>query len=644
MTRRIRRGLSAWGWLAMVSQLVAVQCTAVALAAPKAKAPDSRGRATAVALNYCRAAFHRIRKYQSKRVLLEEQQKILNNLDLNGIDDEEVIRLYSAVLDEIGDIQIAEREQKFFKDQFRRTLNRRLTLSVFLAAGQVATGQFVSAVRTGVNSWWDYRDLGLRRDLDVWKVERQRIMALVDKSSAFLDTFWKLAKKRNIPDRWLVRGDDLDRLEEAVRESDPAVRLRILRRMERFMECYPPYWYHVARTQQALGQLMAASATYDRLVDLGAGHFRKDDMLAAALANQAIIQEYLQEPEAAETALEALQFSTGVWEANLMCAYVLMRHGRMDEAEDAILRNLDVGLEEEQSLLALLSLYLRTDNAAKLTARLADPETVRRIPIPFLLQCVGKIGLDRLPGPVRRHLADSLYAYPDLHFGPDDLVIVASPAWQLQNARISLQVNSGHYATARGTWNSDGWQFRFLGIMDLGSDLKPQWHLLTNATVLIHYPDLPVVRVQLERGGAASLSTPVPPQRSAWGPVPIRPIVRSRSQHVLRLTRVSMGQIDLSLVPETPTATDSPADSAMPSLDDAETSVLDRSINADPTHATDKIERPASLSGTVWPAAEEPMQRSTPTGDDFETVPIRKRGPTKARDLDAPPPPPIDEP
>ncbi|HID24127.1 MAG TPA: hypothetical protein EYP14_17240, partial [Planctomycetaceae bacterium] len=350
MTRIFRRTLFLACGLAIASP-----ARLVARAEPSAS--DSRGRATAVALNYCRAAFHRIRKYQSKRVLLEEQQKILDNLDLNGIDDEDVIRLYSAVLDEIGDIQIAERERKFFKDQFRRTMSRRLTVNAFVMAGQVATGQFASAVRTGVNSWWDYRDLGLRRDLDVWKVDRQRIQALVDKSSAFLDTFWKLAKKRSIPDRWLVRGDDLDRLEEAVCESDPAVRLRILKRMERFMECYPPYWYHVARTQQALGQLLAASDTYERLVDLGAGHFRKDDMLASALANRAIIQEYLEEPDAAKTAREALQFSTGVWEANLMCAYVLLRHGLRDEAEDAILRNLDVGLEEDRSLVALLSLY-----------------------------------------------------------------------------------------------------------------------------------------------------------------------------------------------------------------------------------------------------------------------------------------------
>src|SRR4029079_2383371 len=61
--------------------------------------PAALGRSTAVALMYCRASCHRIRRCRSKRVLMEEQDKILNNLNLNQIADEEVVRLYTAVLD-----------------------------------------------------------------------------------------------------------------------------------------------------------------------------------------------------------------------------------------------------------------------------------------------------------------------------------------------------------------------------------------------------------------------------------------------------------------------------------------------------------------------------------------------------------------
>jgi hypothetical protein len=52
---------------------------------PSAAANDESVRATAINLNYCRASFHRIRKYPNRQVLAEEQEKILNNLNLQGI-------------------------------------------------------------------------------------------------------------------------------------------------------------------------------------------------------------------------------------------------------------------------------------------------------------------------------------------------------------------------------------------------------------------------------------------------------------------------------------------------------------------------------------------------------------------------------
>ena len=177
--------------------------------------PDDRAQATAVALNYCRASFHRIRRYESQRVLVEEQQKILDNLNLNGINDEEVIRLYTECLDEIGQIKVSELESETVQDRFNRTLQRQVGSTAIVMAAQMATLSVEGFVRSGVNSWLDYRDLAWTREFDTLKIERNRIRAVVDKSSRFLDTFWKVAQERDIPDRWLVRGNDLDDLEAA---------------------------------------------------------------------------------------------------------------------------------------------------------------------------------------------------------------------------------------------------------------------------------------------------------------------------------------------------------------------------------------------------------------------------------------------
>lgn len=399
---------------------------------------DGRGRGTAVTLNYCRASFHRIRRYQSKRVLIEEQEKILNNLNLNGIGDEDVIKLYSAVLDEISKVQIADREAVVLQEKFRKGVHRQLGVTALTMGSHMALGSVDGAVRTGVNSWLDYRDLSWSRELDLWKVEKDRMQALVDKSTHFLDTFWKLAQKKSIPDRWLVRGDDLDALEDAVRETDPEKRFRILKRMEPFMECYPPYWYFLGRASQARGEFQVAATTYDRVATLAHGHFRKDDMLAACLANKALIQEHLKQAGSEKSARDALGYSSAVWEANLLAAQVLERHGHVQDAEDAILRNLDVELEKPVSALALVGLYYRGNRKTGLEQLLATDSIVNVLPIQALLMCLEKAGTERVSPAVAKKLRDSLMVTVEGRFGLDDVNVSCDGSWMPQSHKVRL--------------------------------------------------------------------------------------------------------------------------------------------------------------------------------------------------------------
>lgn len=458
---------------------------------------DSRGRDTAIALNYCRAAFHRIKNRGSKQALIEEQEEILNNLNLNGIVDEPVIKLYSSVLDEISQIQIAEKERAVIRGKHRQIFRRQLSQAIFVGATQLATAQVGAAARTGVNSWWDYRTMVGVREFEMWRVDKVRLAAVVNKSSTFLDAFWKLSRAKNIPDRWLVRDVDLERLAAAVRETDLTVRLRVLRRMERFMECYPPYWYYVARTQQQLGQLFAAAETYDKLADMGTGFFRKDDMLAAGLANRAVIQEYLRQPGADRTAAEALQYSTDVWQANLVCAYVLQRHRKYQAAEEAILRNLDVNLEREHSLAALVQLYRRSRDPRQLSKRLNEPGLVSSIPMASLIECLTVLD-GRVPQAVRRRLQVSCYATTDARFGPDDIVCVLSPQWNASRAIATLHFDGRDIPVTRVRAENAGHQLRFANVADFGSLLRKGRHP-GSVELTLRYPGQPPIRLFLER-------------------------------------------------------------------------------------------------------------------------------------------------
>ena len=469
--------------------------------------PAANAHETAVALNYCRAAFHRIRKDPSDEVLREEQEKILNNLNLARLEESEVVRLYTSVLEEIGQIGIADKERNLHVDRHNSSVRRKLTWDAVAFGTDLMTAQFGSAIRTGANSWWDYRTAVYERDSKLLKVNSDRINAVIKKSSQFLDTFWKLAREKNIPDRWLVRHDDLDALEAAMREPDPEVRLRILRRMEPFMEAYPPYWYYVGKTQQELGELAVAMDTYIRLEQMAAGHFRKDDMLATALANRAAIAEFLGDATAVASAKKALSYSTAVWEANLMCARILERHGQIADAEDAILRNLDVDLETAQSRVFLVSLYYHSDNRGKLAKVLEDREAVAELPAPVLLRCAAKLGPAATPPHVIATVMSSLDVQPRQLFGSDDLVVRAASSWQLHLAQMRVMYQGNQLQRQQVLTGPGYHDIRFAGAFDWGNPLTRSSDKDLRFTLELTYPDNTSVRVALEPGASGKATT-----------------------------------------------------------------------------------------------------------------------------------------
>ncbi len=516
-------------------------------------------RSTAVALNYCRASFHRIRKAPSRVVLNQEQEKILNNLNMDAVADPEVIQLYTAVLDEINQVGVADYERQLYREQHKNSIQKKVAWDILAMGADVATAQVGSAIRSGANSWWDYRSMEFQRDQDLLKIEKTRINSVVAKSSLFMDTFWKLAQKKKIPDKWLIRGNDLDAIEVAMREPNPEVRLRVLKRMEDFMECYPPYWYYTGRTQQEQGQLAEAVETYGRLEQLGQGHFRKDDMLATALANQSAIEDFNGQLTAAATANRALSYSRDVWEANLVCARVLERHARTATAEDAILSNLDTSLEKPNSRVFLVSLYQKNGDNTKLARVLSDPQVVADLPAPLLLRCAASLGDKDTPATVIPAIMASLDAQPQFQFGQDELVVRVSPAWQLHLASMQVFYDDQPLGRPQIATQNGQYQLRFAGKDDWGAPFEaPRKDLAFK--VQMTYPDRTVVTLMLR-------PDQMPQSNLASRPLFSRTVSGVTTTSTMRIADVQVGTQRIALgTPENPTTGPTRIETAKPAF------------------------------------------------------------------------------
>jgi hypothetical protein len=315
----------------------------------------------------------------------------------------------------------------------------------------------------------------------------------MSRSSTFLDSFWKLSRKNEIPDRWLLRDQDLDQLSDTLEEQDAERRLRMLARLERFMECYPPYWYYVARTQQQLGRTDEAVKTFQRLTEIGRGHFRQDDMLASSMANMALIQESQKDPEAPRTAARAFDYSTRNWEANLVCAWVLGRHSEFQDAEDLILCNMDDQLETEQSTVALVSLYFHSADKPKLKHLLEDTAVVKRIPIPGLLLCARLLGPDELPSGAETYLASTLTAVPRSSGRMNAISVAAARGWKLNDAEATISDGTHHFQYAGHRSIEDGLEVSFTPALDSRSDGEMGQTL----RMTLQYPATPPIQIVL---------------------------------------------------------------------------------------------------------------------------------------------------
>lgn len=398
------------------------------------KVDRAAARRAAVALNYCRGSFYRIRQNPSQEVLTQERRKILNNLNLTAIQDRKIVELYTSTLDEISNIGIARQERDVVKQSYGKSWKSLATVTAFGFLTDASSFDYAAMIRRGASSWWDFRGIQVNRNMNLWDVQKKRLTTIQAKSSSFLQASWELAHSHKIPDTWLVRNADFQRLHETLRETNLKVRLRRLDRLAPFMECYPPYWYYLGRTQQQLGQFSDAEVTYLHAAELGDGHFRRDELLAAAMVNVASIRQYLDKPGASEAARRALAYTIESPQVNLAAAAVLMRNRQLADAENAILRNLDTGIETAQSEVALLAVYARQGAAEKILARLEDPALVNRTPIPILLRCAASLDGKTLPVTVARRLQSSFRAYSR----NDQIVLVADPAWNLRAARFAV--------------------------------------------------------------------------------------------------------------------------------------------------------------------------------------------------------------
>jgi hypothetical protein len=320
--------------------------------------PEQEARFQAIqALNYVLVSLVNIEEYNDRIVLEQEYSTIRNNLKLRSIPDERIVLLLGELMDVLTKSKITDTEREFIERRYVRNVNSALKDSIVSGASgmQFSANPYMTLASALMNTgtvYFNYRGKVEQYKEDKkeqsWEIDKQRMITLNDFSRQLMELSWGLLDDFDLPDRWQLVPDDLESYMNALKDGDEKRRHRKLCRLEKKFEMYPPYWYYRGKTAQDLGDREDALHCFDLFWRTRKPIHRQDQFAASVAMCQILLHNGKRPSERTLKDLERLvENSTDKdWTNLLFAALQYARLGRMKQARDLVMRNLDNGYTE----------------------------------------------------------------------------------------------------------------------------------------------------------------------------------------------------------------------------------------------------------------------------------------------------------
>ena len=361
---------------------------------------------TMLALNMAVVSVHRILATQSRAVLDDEYQNIINNLSLGNIrSDPEITALYEKLLDITSRKKLrtdeSARLRKAYADQAKRSISGALSdlgkssAAMIREDGSIGAffGSFSSLVSVSAASYFKYQTGGvnLKGSLEenLYRLSTEDLSDFNELQKQLLTSSWNLMNRYKLPDEYRLVQRSIDDFSRAVEDTpDSSRRLRMFQAMEADFRVYPPYWYYRAKSAYDCKDSDEAEKCFDMFEEVYRPVLRKDPYMletAKYRLNEIVRENLPADEETRQTMLElcrvmrentlrddwvnnifagAVYYALGEKTTGIMCAEINIDFGYEQELSGEILRlmraNIPAGL--------LLSEALRSLKLNELTA------------------------------------------------------------------------------------------------------------------------------------------------------------------------------------------------------------------------------------------------------------------------------------
>lgn len=366
---------------------------------------------TLLALNMAVVSVHRVLATQSRAILDDEYQNIINNLNLANIrSDPEITSLYEKLLDITSRKKLRTEEaqhlRKLYDEQSKRSISGALSdlgkssAAMIREDGSINAffGSFSSLVSVSAATYFKYQTSGITLsgtlDENLYRLSTEDLADFNDIQKQLLSSSWNIMNRYKLPDQSRLVQRAVEDFSRAIETADPSRKLRMLQAMEADFRVYPPYWYYRAKAAQDSGDAQETGRCFEIFGQVWRPVLRRDPYMleAAKYRIGLLLLNGLPKDEAArDSVLElclvmrnntmrddwvnnlfagALYYALGEKEAASLCLEVNIDFGYEQELSSIVLQNMSLNLPADQ----LLSEALRLLKLNELTAKLASPD------------------------------------------------------------------------------------------------------------------------------------------------------------------------------------------------------------------------------------------------------------------------------
>lgn len=364
----------------LAASLAASSAHTESASAPKAPAEKPISpKLAAYALNLCMVSVSQIIQYRDVRIMEQEYDAILNNLNLQNFPkDEPLLNAIKQILDSITFFQVQDKERQMLAREYQHKVKNAIWKAIpglgIIPGASVFSAVASVVVQVGI-SYMNYRDereeMALENDRKLWELERAAIEQFHGLRRELFETAWRLSEKYNYDENYRLTERVISQYNEVLLDADPQrryERLCALVKQKRF-DAYPPIHYYLGHAalqaymespkQQQKYKALAEKhlLEYINLFEHGNELLREDLLLA-----QACLEYYSLLPKEKRAQhmwlLEKAQEKSGnAMDVLQLCMLAYFEAGNVEKASELLQMLMNEGYNTEVNAQLLSILY-----------------------------------------------------------------------------------------------------------------------------------------------------------------------------------------------------------------------------------------------------------------------------------------------